>query len=67
MSDLNTVTTPLDVFFAERAFSPRTEEQYRSLWMFFFEDSECRHLHTDRCAEILGNFRVGKCQIIRLH
>jgi len=35
MSDLNTVTTLLDVFFAERAFNPRTEEQYRSVLMVF--------------------------------
>ena len=35
MSDLNTITTLLDVFFAERAFSPRTEEQYRSILMVF--------------------------------
>jgi len=45
MSDLNTVTTPLDVFFAERASSPRTEEQYQSLWMLFL-----RIVNIDTCT-----------------
>lgn len=45
MSDFNTVTTPLDVFFAERAFSPRSEEQYQSLWMLFL-----RIVNVDTCT-----------------